>query len=69
MFELLDAVEGAGYLLGFWAFVFSPTYRAQVLARWRAAKPSTRIRLALNGIIATAIGVALPAVVLWIVLT
>ena len=69
MAELLDTVETAGYLLGFWGFVFSSKYRAQVLARWRTADAAKRGRLALDGIIATIVGLGLPGLIIWILLT
>jgi hypothetical protein len=68
VFELLETAEAAGYLLGFWGFLFSSRYRAQVLARWRAADLGTRARLGLDGIISTTIGLGVPAVILWVVL-
>jgi len=67
--ELLETAETAGYLLGFWGFLFSSRYRAQVLARWRAAGPSRRAQLGLEGAISTAIGVGIPAIIIWVVRT
>jgi hypothetical protein len=62
-----DALEALGYLVGFWAFIFSPRYRATVLAQWRDGRWLERGFLLLDGIIATAAGLILPLGLDWLV--
>ncbi|MGH7629502.1 MAG: hypothetical protein ACREOF_08925 [Gemmatimonadales bacterium] len=55
-----------GYIVGFWAFLFSPTYRAHVLRTWHAAGWPKRGLLLLDGVVAIIVGVGLPLFLGWL---
>lgn len=64
--DLGDAGEVMRYLVGFWAFLFSPKYRASVQHRWRHAGLGTRSLMVVEGLIATTVGVGLPLLIAWL---
>jgi hypothetical protein len=63
--DLGDAGEVLRYLVGFWAFLFSPQYRTDVLHRWRHAGKGTRSLMVIEGLVATIVGVGLPLLIAW----
>jgi hypothetical protein len=67
--DLGDAGEVFRYLVGFWAFLVSPSYRRAALRRWREADWGQRSLLLLEGVIATAVGFGLPALLAWLAWT
>ena len=67
MADLGDTGEVIRYLVGFWAFLFSPRYRTEVLRRWRDAGKGTRSLMVLEGLVATIAGVGLPLLIAWLV--
>jgi hypothetical protein len=64
--DLGDAGEAIRYLIGFWAFLFSPKYRAGVLRRWHHADEGTRSLMVIEGLVATVVGLALPLFIAWL---
>lgn len=54
------------YLVGFWAFLFSPKYRANTLRRWGQAGWGQRSLVILEGVIATGVGLGLPLMFAWL---
>jgi hypothetical protein len=64
--DLGDSGEVLRYLVGFWAFLFSPEYRAEVLHRWREAAGGTRILMGIEGVVTTTVGVGLPLLLAWL---
>jgi hypothetical protein len=66
MADLGDAGEVFGYLVGFWAFLFSPKYRAATVRSWREAGWGKRSLMLLEGSIATIVGLGLPLLVAWL---
>jgi len=66
MADLGDAGEVLTYLVGFWAFLFSPRYRARTRDAWRHAGRAQRGWMVLDGVVATLIGLGLPLLVAWI---
>jgi hypothetical protein len=54
------------YVLGFWAFLFSPKYRTSTLQRWHHAGSGMRSMMNLEGVIATFVGLGLPLMVAWL---
>jgi hypothetical protein len=66
--DLGDAGEAVGYVAGFWAFLFSPRQRAEVLRHWRAANGAERGLMLLDGAVATVIGLGLPVLVAWVIM-
>ena len=65
--DLGDAGEALRYLVGFWGFLFSPSYRAQGLRRWREAPWPDRSLMLLGGALATVLGLGLPLLVAWFI--
>ena len=65
MADLGDTGEALRYLIGFWAFLLSPTYRRAALRTWRDAGAGQRSVLLLEGAIATAVGLGLPVLLAW----
>lgn len=65
MADLGDAGEVVGYLVGFWAFLFSPKYRAATLRGWGEAGWGKRSLMLLEGSIATLVGLGLPLLLAW----
>jgi len=63
--DLGDAGEVVGYLVGFWAFLFRPNYRAATLRSWREAGWGKRSLMLLEGGIATIVGLGLPLLLAW----
>lgn len=56
-------------MVGFWAFLFSPKYRARTLHTWRHADRAQRGWMALDGMVATLIGFGLPLLIAWLVVS
>ncbi len=67
MADLGDAGEILAYLVGFWAFLFSPKYRARTLHAWRQAGRGQRVWMMLDGVVATLAGLGLPLLIAWLV--
>lgn len=55
------------YLVGFWAFLFSPGYRSGVLHRWRDGGTGMRILMVIEGLVATFVGAGLPLLLAWFI--
>jgi uncharacterized membrane protein HdeD (DUF308 family) len=64
--DLGDAGEILAYLVGFWAFLFSPAYRARTLNTWRHADRAQRGWMVLDGVVATLVGLGLPLLIVWL---
>jgi hypothetical protein len=69
MSDLSHSGEVVRYLVGFWAFLLSPDYRAGRMQAWRLSRGSARALLALDAAVTTFIGVGLPAFLGLVVLT
>lgn len=69
MADLGDTGEALRYVIGFWAFLLSPTYRKAALRAWRDAGAGQRSLLLLEGTVATAVGLGLPVLLAWLVWT
>lgn len=69
MADLGDTGDALRYLIGFWAFLLSPSYRQAALRAWRDAGAGQRGLLLLEGAIATAVGLGLPVLVAWLLRT
>jgi len=65
---LADSLEAGRLALGFWTFLIRPKTRRNVLTRWAEASPLGRVRLAFQALIATAVGLGLPALLLYFLL-
>ena len=66
MADLGDAGEALRYLIGFWAFLVSPSYRQAALRTWRAAGWGQRSLLLLEVVVTTAVGLGLPVFLAWL---
>lgn len=66
MLELVEAGGALSYILGFWLFLFNRRFRISVIAQWREGGISSKVRLAIDGMIATSMGLGVPALLLWI---
>lgn len=66
MADLGDAGEILAHLVGFWAFLFSPKYRARTLAQWRQGGRAERAWMTLDGAVATLVGLGLPLLLAWL---
>jgi hypothetical protein len=66
MADLGDAGEILTYLVGFWAFLLSPRYRARTLHAWRRAGRGQRGWMMLDGVVATLVGLGLPLLAAWL---
>ncbi len=55
-----------GYIFGFWAFLFSPKYRANTLHTWRDAGWAMRSMMILEAVVATLVGLGLPLLIIWL---
>lgn len=64
--DLGDAGEILAYLVGFWAFLLSPKYRARTLHTWRNAGRAQRGWMLLEGAVATLVGLGLPLLIAWL---
>ena len=62
MFEL---VELAGYLVGFWLFLFSPKFRARIVRDFSSGGAFKRALIILEGISSTFVSVILPALFIY----
>ena len=69
MADLGDAGEALRYLAGFWAFCFSPKYRAAAAQRWSAATLGGRAIMFMEGTVATLFGLGLPLWLGWLLLS
>ena len=67
MDDILGVLEVLGYFGAFWLFVLSPTYRHTVLTDWRARSLVGRGFGLLEGTIASVIGLAPIALLVWAV--
>ena len=67
--DILDGFEILTRLAGFWGFLAKPSYRAQVLADWRAASPGKRASMVLESTVTLAVVIGIPVIVLWLILT
>ena len=66
--DLGDAGEVLRYLLGFWAFLLSPSYRSSTLRAWRDSDRHQRLWMLLDGAVSTLIGVGIPLLIAWLLL-
>ncbi len=66
MADLGDAGEILTHLVGFWAFLLSPKYRAQTLSQWRQGGRVERAWMTLDGAVATLVGLGLPLLLAWL---
>jgi hypothetical protein len=64
-----ETIEAAGYLTFFWLFLFNRKFRAVRIAEWRDGGWLERMFLAFEAGVSTLIGVAVPAVLLWMLFT
>ncbi len=63
LFENLDGVASLlEVFLGFWRFIFSPSYRTTVLERWRKRTGPSRIATIAEAVGGVFIGLILPAI-------
>jgi len=60
-----DLIEPLGYFAGFWLFLFSPTFRAEVLRDWRERPWFLQVLIPFEVAIATVVGLAPVALVWW----
>ena len=67
--DLADAGEVLTYLLGFWAFLFNAKFRARCLQTWATASPRMRLLHGLEAVIATVVGLGVPALLAWLIAT
>ena len=67
--ELLETLESAGLAAGFWGFLLSSRYRERCRARWRSATGSGRAAMVLNGALGMVIGLGLPALLVYLLLS
>ena len=65
--ELGDVAEALDYVFGFWLFVLSPSYREPLWKAFVAAGWLRRLGYAFHAAVATACGVGLAALLIWLV--
>jgi hypothetical protein len=63
--EIAELGETGLRAFGFWLFLFSPKYRAQVAHDWREASAGRGVVLAFEGLLAVLLGVGVPMAGLW----
>ena len=68
MLEIAELGEAGLRAFGFWLFLFSPKYRAQVVDDWRRAGTGRRIAIGLEGLLGIALGLGAPLLGLWLLL-
>ena len=66
--EIAALGEAGLRALGFWLFLFSPTYRAQVVEDWRSAGTGRRIAIGLEGLLGIVLGLGAPLLGVWLLL-
>jgi hypothetical protein len=68
MFDIAELGEAGIRALGFWLWIVSPKYRAQVAAEWRRARAGRRAMMVMESAISAALGLGIPMLV-WALLT
>ena len=66
MFEL---VELAGYLIGFWLFIFSEKFRGKIKKEFKEGSFLKRGMIVFEGISSTFVSVILPAILIYYAIT
>lgn len=59
-----DVLEALLYLFSFWRFVFSRQFRAERIAKFRSMNTPRKCLEILVGLIATVVGLGLPALII-----
>ena len=65
--DIADALEALGKFGSFWLFLGAPSYRTRQLAEFRAATLSGKLLRTLEAGIAAALGLGLPALLVWLI--
>ena len=68
MLDIVELGEAGVRAFGFWLWVFSPKYRAQVARQWQDARTGERVSLAFEHLIGGVLGIGAP-LLLWYLLT
>jgi hypothetical protein len=68
MLEIVELGEAGIRAFGFWLWIFSPKYRAQVASQWKEARMGQRVWLAFEHLLGTVLGLGAPLFV-WHLLT
>ena len=68
MLDIVELGEAGVRAFGFWLWIFSPKYRAQVAAQWEKAGVGQRVWLAFEHLIGAVLGLGAPFCV-WYLLT
>jgi hypothetical protein len=67
LFDMSHAGEAISYLLGFWLFIFSRTFRKQRMEQWQAAALGGKIVWLIESAFATVLGFS-PLIPAWYLL-
>jgi hypothetical protein len=68
MLDIVELGEAGIRAFGFWLWIFSPKYRAQVARQWQDAGAGQRVWLAFEHLIGAVLGLGAPLFV-WYLLT
>lgn len=68
MLDIVELTEAGVRAFGFWLWLFSPKYRAQVAAEWRDAGGGRRLMLGFEHLISVVLGIGAP-VLIWLLLS
>jgi hypothetical protein len=64
-----ESIEAAGYFSFFWLFLFNRSFREARIAEWRDGGWMERLFMLFEAGVSTLIGVVIPMVLLWMLLT
>ena len=67
--DATDLIETGWYFTAFWAFLLKPSFRRAKLDQFRRASRSARARQLLDAALATVIGLGLPGLIVWLIVT
>jgi hypothetical protein len=68
MLDIVELGEAGIRAFGFWLWIFSPKYRADVAAMWREAGPGRRLALGFEFFISVVLGLGGPYLI-WLAVT
>jgi hypothetical protein len=64
-----ESIEFGGYFTFFWLFLFNGRFRAARIREWREGSWLERTFILFEAVLSTLVGVVVPALLLWILLT
>jgi hypothetical protein len=66
---VFERVEFAGYLIGFWLFIFSENFRGKIIKEYKEGSFLKRGMIVFEGISSTFVSVILPAILIYYAIT